>query len=503
MKNERISPVFFTVILFVLMVVPLQSQDISKAIREGDLEQLRILIEKNPDLVKTRQGSRYPLHFAALFRKKDVAELLISKGADVNRFGKDASEFAPLEYTPLTEAIRNNDMEMIKMFIEYGADLHKTTSLGESYLHVAAFLNKTEIAEYFIDMGMEVNIKKNGNLTPLHIAAVTGNREVAELLIEKGADLNALSTDGGTPLHYAIAAGHQDVADLFKSKGAREFPRNFPVYKGKYLGVKKPGSTPKPFAPELFRDIYRVHSTPAFSPDGREVYWECIFMRGNNDASRVWYMKEEKGRWTAPKVAPFSEYPSGGPAFFHDGSKLVYFSVRPRDNSTIPAKDLDLWYVERDDDIWSEPKHLETPLNADGSFEVYPVVAKDGTIYLNRGPLGYVKSSFVDGKYSEPETIGDLFDTDVVDTCKKQEYILFFSDRGRDERYEYEIYISYHQPDGRWSKPVYLGERLHPGKRATQAIVSLDGQYLFFGSYFYYYWVDAKIIEDLKPKRLN
>lgn len=500
MKDKRIPPVFFTVILFVLIVVPLYSQDISKIIREGDLEQLKILIEKNPDLVKTRQGSRYPLHFAALFRKKDVAELLISKGADVNKFGKDASEFAPLEFTPLTEAIRNNDMEMVKMFVRHGADLHKMTSLGESYLHFAAFLNKTELAEYFIDSGLDVNIKKNGNLTSLHIAAATGNREVAELLIEKGADLDAVSADGGTALHFAIAAGHQDIADLFKSKGAKEFPRNFPVYKGKYLGIKKPGSTPELFAPELFRDIYRAHSTPAFSPDGKEVYWECMLMRGNNDAHRVWFMKEDKGRWTAPKVAQFSEYPSGGPAFFHDGNKLVYFSARPRDNSTIPAKDLDLWFVERDNDIWSEPKHLETPLNKDGSFEVYPLVSKDGTIYLDRGPKGYVKSSFIEGKYSEPETIGDLFDTDVVDTCKEQEYILFFSDIGRDDRYEYEIYISYHQPDGRWSKPVYLGEKLHPGKRATQAIVSFDGQYLFFTSDFYYYWADAKIIKDLKPK---
>lgn len=504
MKNERILPIFLTVILFVLKVVPLYSLDISKTIREGDLEQLRILIEKNPDLVKTRQGSRYPLHFAALFRKKDVAELLISKGADVNRFGKDASEFAPSEFTPLTYAIRNNDMEMIKMFVEYGADLRKTTSLGESYLHFAAFMNKTELAEYFIDKGMDVNIKKNGNLTPLHLAAVTGYREVAELLIEKGADLNPRSTDGGTPLHYAMAAGHQGVADLFKSKGAKEFPRNFSVYKGKYLGVKKPGSTPEPFAPELFRDIYRVHSTPAFSPDGKEVYWQCMFMEGNNDASRVWFMEEEKGRWTAPKVAPFSEYRSGGPVFFHDGNKLVYQSMRPRDDSSIPARDQDLWYVERYGDTWSEPKHLETPLNKDVSFEVYPLVSKDGTIYLGVGRQeGYVKSALIDGKYSEPETIGDLFDTDVVDTYKEQEYILFFSDRGRDERHEYEIYISYHQPDGKWSKPVYLGEKLHPGRRATQAIVSFDGQHLFFTSYFYYYWVDAKIIEELKPASLK
>jgi hypothetical protein len=156
--------------------------------------------------------------------------------------------------------------------------------------------------------------------------------------------------------------------------------------------------------------------------------------------------------------------------------------------------------VERDDDIWSEPKHLETPLNKDGTSEVYPIVSKDGTIYLNRGPMGYVKSPFIEGKYSEPETIGDLFDTDVVDTCKELEYILFFSDKGRDDRYDYETYVSYHLSDGRWSKPVCLGEKLNPEKRTTQAIVSFDGQYLFFTSGFSYYWTDAKIIRDFKPK---
>jgi len=500
MKIKGISPVLFTAVILVLWVVPLYSQDIFSAIRQGELDRVKELIEKNPELVETRQGNRYPLHFAALLRRKDIAELLISKGADVNKFGKNASEFHPFEFTPLTEAIRNNDMEMLKMFVEHGADLRKTTSLGESYLHFAAFLNRPELAEYFIDLGLYVNIRKRGNLTPLHIAAVTGNREAAELLIDKGADLNARSADGGTPHHFALAAGNQDIAQLLKSKGAKDTQRNFPVYKGKYLGVKKPGSTPEQFAPELFRDIYRVHSTPAFSSDGREVYWECTFLQGNTNAHRVWYMKEENGLWAAPKVAPFSEYPSGGPAFFHDENKLVYHSVRPRVNSTMPAKDPDLWIVERKGDTWSEPRHLETPLNKDGSPEVYPLVAKDGTIYLGIGRQGYVKSTFVNGRYSEPEMIGDLFDTDFVDTCKEQAHILFFSDKGRDVRYEYEIYISYHQPDGRWAKPVYLGDKLHPGRRATQAIVTLDRKYLFFVSYFYYYWVDAKIIEKLTSK---
>ena len=501
MNHKKILSFLFFIVLFVSMIDQLYSQDFIDAIRQGDLGRVEDLIDKNPELVNTRQGSRYPLHLAALFKKKDVAELLISKGADVDRFAKNVSEFAPLEFTPLTDAIRNNDLEMIKLFVRHDADLHKTTSLGESYLHFAAFMDRKELVDYFIEKGIDVNIRKNGNLTPLHIASVTGHLEVVELLIEKGADLNVVSTDGGTPLHFAIAARQQDVVDLLKSRGAKEVPRNFPFYKGKYLGVKNPGSTPELFAPELFRDIYRVHSTPAFSPDGKEVYWECIFMQGNNNASRVWFMKEENGRWTDPKVAPFSEYPSGGPAFYHDGNGLVYHSMRPRNNSNTPAKDLDLWIVERNDDVWNEPKHLEIPFNKDGSFEVCPLVAKDRTIYLVVGRQGgFVKSAFSNGKYSATETIGDLFDTDVVDTCRDQEHILFFSDKGRDERFEYEIYVSYHQPDGRWSKPVYMGNRLHPGRRATQAIVSFDGQYLFFVSYFYYYWVDAQIIEEMRPK---
>jgi hypothetical protein len=329
------------------------------------------------------------------------------------------------------------------------------------------------------------------------------DRRIKKVLQQKAELLTVLSFPQ-TPLHFALAAGQKDVAALFKSKGARDIPRYFPAYKGEYLGERKPGSTPKPFAPELFRDIYRVHSAPAFSPDGKEVYWECTFMQGNNEVSRVWFMKEENGQWTAPKVAPFSQYPSGGPAFFHDGNKLLYHSMRPRDNSTRPEEDLDLWIVERKGDTWSQPEHLETPLNKDGSFEVYPLVAKDGTIYLKIGQEeGYIKSAFIEGTYREPEIIGDLFDTDVVDNCKEQEHILFFSDKRRDERFEYEIYISYHGQDGRWSKPVYLGDKLHPGRRATQAALTIDGKYLFFVSYFYFYWVDAKIIESLKPPEFN
>ena len=337
----------------------------------------------------------------------------------------------------------------------------------------------------------------------MHLAAIVGYRDIVEFLVEKGADLNVKSKDGATPLHYALAARNNDIADYLKSKGAKDIPREFPEYSGPYLGKKKPGLKPEPFAPELFRDIYRTHSAPSFSSDGRELYWEAIIMKGVNEASRVWYMKEENGKWTAPAVAPFSNYPSGGPVLTHDGKRLVYSSFRPRSGGTALARDLDLWYVERVGNNWSEPKNLGKNVNSDETNEVLPMLAKDGTIYYRiTNATSLLKSAYVEDKYSKRENIGDLFDSDYVDSCKEMKYLIIMSDK-RKTRFHYELYISFHKPDGTWSEPVYLGDSLHEGLRADLGTVSPDGEYMFFSRDFSFYWMDAKFIEDLKPEELR
>lgn len=53
---------------------------------------------------------------------------------------------------------------------------------------------------------------------------------------------------------------------------AQEKSEEFPILKGPYLGQKPPGVSPEIFAPGIISIDIMNHSTPVFSPDGKEVY---------------------------------------------------------------------------------------------------------------------------------------------------------------------------------------------------------------------------------------
>lgn len=54
------------------------------AIKNGDLEQVKELIEQNNFNINQEITARSPIHYAADYGQADVLKYLISKGADVN-----------------------------------------------------------------------------------------------------------------------------------------------------------------------------------------------------------------------------------------------------------------------------------------------------------------------------------------------------------------------------------------------------------------------------------
>lgn len=353
------------------------------------------------------------------------------------------------------------------------------TPYGENYLHFAAAQGRFDIAECLITCGIDINSEKAGGLTPLHMAAVFGKLDMVKFLVRRGANLNIQSKDGGTPLHFAVASRNNEIADILRLSGAKDIPREFPVYKGKYLGQKAPGTEPEPFVPELFRDIYRAYSTPVFSPDDKEVFWTGCFMSiGGND--RIWWMREENGRWTAPELAPFSDFISWHAALSPDGRKLYFTSNRPRAGKT--ATDIDLWYSEKlSDGRWSQARHLGSPPNRDSLNDMFPSPPKDGTIYFKvYGPgtrgTHMFKSRFSNGKYETPLSLDDIIDSNSQDDCLDMDHIIFYTFGGPNGA---EISIAFHKPDGRWTRPDYMGDLVHRKQGTSDGKLSSDRKYFF------------------------
>ena len=105
--------------------------------------------------------------------------------------------------TVLGHAAWGGHKEIVELLIAKGADVNAKYE-GWTPLHTAVEGGHKEIAELLIDNGADVNAMDKDGRTPLHFASAKGHKEVAELLIANGADVNAKieggSHKGNTPL---------------------------------------------------------------------------------------------------------------------------------------------------------------------------------------------------------------------------------------------------------------------------------------------------------------
>ena len=222
-----------TTIAAVLLVGCGPSVDIHEAVSKGNIEAVKQHIAAGTDVNARNELGITPLSLATGGGYKEIVELLIAKGADVNaKFGI---------WTPLHIAAFRGRKEVAELLINEGADVNAKNKNGDTPLDFTINMKKTETAELlrkhggkngtihgaagggdieavkeFLAAGADVNAKSNGGWTPLHSAA---NKEIAELLIAKGADVNAKNGFGQTPLD--AAKNHPETAALLRKHGGK------------------------------------------------------------------------------------------------------------------------------------------------------------------------------------------------------------------------------------------------------------------------------------------
>ncbi|MGB5999288.1 MAG: hypothetical protein WBI00_02280 [Thermoanaerobaculia bacterium] len=310
----------------------------------------------------------------------------------------------------------------------------------------------------------------------------------------------------------------------------------FPLLSGDYLGQEPPGMEAELFAPGIVstglgeRDV-------AMTPDGNELYYTAVVGPAFNFGAIV-VTKRVDGQWTPPEVAPFSgQYMDLEPAISPDGQQFFFMSTRPLPGTTEPAGHEDIWAMDRTGESWGEPYNLGPPVNTEGG-EFFPSVTTDGTLYFTRkveeGSESIYRSRLVDGVYTEPEILPEQVNSGQLRfnafIARDESYIIVPVWGREDSLGGVDYYIVFRSPEDVWSEPINMGETVNAAEGAEWSpYVSPDGKYLFFMSSratiqerfspvpqtydslqdlhnqpmngsFDIWWIDARIIEELRPE---
>jgi hypothetical protein len=235
--------------------------------------------------------------------------------------------------------------------------------------------------------------------------------------------------------------------------------------------------------------------TPAFSPDGRTVY----FTRSNNEDYVILESHLQGSRWSEPEVAPFSgQWRDLEPAFAPDGSFLVFASSRPREEGgkpvdgswggkSWPGRGGNLWRVERQGAGWGQPVRLPDTVNRSTSI-FSPAVTRDGSLYFmdpdsDSGRFQIYRSQLTAGVYQPAERLpwsAAAWSNVDVAVAPDESFVVVCSSRPPAEK-SLDLFIIFHR-DGRWAEPIHLNAQDNSPISGIEARLGPDGHTLFYST---------------------
>ncbi|OHU96037.1 hypothetical protein BIW53_07645 [Pseudoalteromonas byunsanensis] len=270
-----------------------------------------------------------------------------------------------------------------------------------------------------------------------------------------------------------------------------------PLLKGPYLGQTPPGMMPKVFAPGYVATRHRDYSG-SFTPDMQEFY----FSRKDVDTQKWWLVRFKRidNLWHESVIGPRI----GRPILSPDGNTMYLGSK----------------YMQRTSSGWSQVKSLGPKIDRQDWGIMRLSASANGTYifddYKNNDVLRI--SEVKNGKRQDPVLLGANINSGKWTAhpfiAQDGSYIIWDSEK--DDGYgDKDLYISFRQPDNSWGKAINLGAPINTAGIEAGAYVSPDGKYLFFNRNILkkgetepssdgdIYWVDAAVIERLRPKSSN
>ncbi|MEH1938891.1 MAG: ankyrin repeat domain-containing protein [Nostoc sp.] len=181
--------------------------DIFDAVIDNNLSKICELIANGVNINQKHSHTRLtPLIQAINLLHIEVIKLLIEVGADVHLYQY-------IQTTPLGLSTSLGNLEIVKLLLQAGAN-PDLGGIDEPPLHRAVLIERVDIIKTLIEAGANINHLNSSNFTPLMVAANNGKFEIVKFLVEtRRVYINATNQEGETALDKAIYWGYQEIID--------------------------------------------------------------------------------------------------------------------------------------------------------------------------------------------------------------------------------------------------------------------------------------------------
>lgn len=201
-------------------------ETLQEGIETQDLEKIKRALNDIPDGNILLQDGNTALTKAIEKDNIEMVQVLLDKGAEINPTNRNV---------PICSA---TSADMIEFLIKKGASVNAQDSLGNSILHGST---SSKITKILLEQKADVNQQNKEGETPLMKIAAAGNKDLFTLLLEHGADTEIKDKKGKTAINQILPSS--DLATYWQEKQERkaleaEKKKQAEVEKRKKLALK-------------------------------------------------------------------------------------------------------------------------------------------------------------------------------------------------------------------------------------------------------------------------
>jgi ankyrin repeat protein len=247
------------------MNLQFNADDFVRSAAEDDQKALTLFLAADFNVNAQNTAGKTALMVACERGKTGLVKQLLDRKADPNVTGADG-------ITALILAAQNDQPDIVKILLQNRADPDKEDNHGWTALSTAAYRgsarcvqiladrSKTDLSrallfatlsehkdviKILLDYGAEVDSRSGDGRTPLILAASKGNKEIVNMLLQAGADPSLTDQSGATAESTAAAKGFREIAELLNGRTVTK-PANTPAV---VSGSPSPSGSPAPSSP--------------------------------------------------------------------------------------------------------------------------------------------------------------------------------------------------------------------------------------------------------------